>query len=56
MSDELENMWKEAVLAELTVYSCIFLEGQRKPTRKHLIVIVEIRTEHLPNASQERYL
>jgi hypothetical protein len=54
MNGELERIWKEVVVV-LTKYNPdIFLEGLRKTT-KHLGVLAEIRTEHLPNTSLERY-
>jgi hypothetical protein len=57
MNDELERMWKEAVVAwVLRYYAGICLQGLRKPA-KNLIMIAglrpEIWTRDIPNTKQE---
>jgi hypothetical protein len=54
--DELERIWKEAVLAYWKHCPGICLEGERRLTKNLTIVgiLAEIRTEHVPNRSQRR--
>jgi hypothetical protein len=49
MTDELEKIWKEAVVAWYGYYRRIFLEGLRKTTKTLGIagVPAEIQTKHL---------
>jgi hypothetical protein len=49
----LERIWKEAVVAYSTYCPGIVLEGLRKTTSHSADVEDEVRTEHLPNTSQE---
>jgi hypothetical protein len=57
MNVELERIWKEASIAWSMYYPRIRLEGLRKTMKTLRIadVSVDIRTEHLPNTSLERY-
>jgi hypothetical protein len=56
VSDELERIWKESVVAYLRYYPSIFLERQRKPTKILRLAYIpsEIPVEHLANTSLGR--
>jgi hypothetical protein len=56
MIDESEIIWKEVVMAQLTHYPGICLEGPRKTTKtlsQDNEVPAEIETEHFLNVHQE---
>jgi hypothetical protein len=58
MNDEMERIWKEAIVAQSKYYPRIFLEGLKKTTKNTVRtagVAAETRTEHLPNTSLEHY-
>jgi hypothetical protein len=57
MNDEIERIWKEAVLCYSRNYPGIFLEGLRETTDSLRIasVLDEIRIEHLLNISLDCY-
>jgi hypothetical protein len=56
LNNELERMWKEAVVAKSRYYLSIFLQELRKSTKNLLVRIAgdlsDIRTCHLPNTIQ----
>jgi hypothetical protein len=57
MNDELEGIWKKAIVVWSGCYPEIYLEGQNK-TKKNLRIAgtpVKIQTEHLPNTSIKIY-
>jgi hypothetical protein len=56
-NDDLERIWKEAIAIPSRYDNCVCLEGLRKAMKTLILayVVVEIRTAHLPNTSQERY-
>jgi hypothetical protein len=58
MTNEVERIWKEAVVAYSRNYSNTGLEGSRKITNDLRIAgdPTEIRTEHLANLCLELYL
>jgi hypothetical protein len=55
--NELERMWKEAVMANFKVYPNIYLKILRKTTDivRMAGIVTDIRTGNLPNISQKRY-
>jgi hypothetical protein len=59
MIEELERIWKHAVVAKSKYYPAFFLERLRKTMKTSISIAVvpaEIRTEHLLNVSLQRYL
>jgi hypothetical protein len=58
MTDELERIWREAVMAYSRYYPSICLEGLRETTKTSVRipgVPAEIQIKPLPNASLEHY-
>jgi hypothetical protein len=57
MNDEMEWIWKEAVMCYSRNYPGFCLEGLRETTDNLRIggVLAEIRPEHLPNISLDHY-
>jgi hypothetical protein len=60
MNNELEKIWKEAVVVYSGYYPSVCLEGLRTTTRessgRRAGVPAEVKTEHLPNTNLEHYL
>jgi hypothetical protein len=55
MNDELERIWKEAVMALSRHSPGIWLEGLMKATRNKIAyVLADIRTEHPPDTNLDR--
>jgi hypothetical protein len=55
---EFEKIWKDAVMVQSGEYPGICLQRLRKSTKKPVSIAgvpAKIRTEHLANASLERY-
>jgi DNA-directed RNA polymerase subunit N (RpoN/RPB10) len=57
MNDELERIWKEAVILKSRYYHDIFMKDLRKTMKTSSMASIqaEIRTEHLPDTGLERY-
>jgi hypothetical protein len=49
MSNELERIWKKAIMAWSRYSPCIFLEGLRTNSVRITVLDDGIWTEHLPN-------
>jgi hypothetical protein len=50
MNDEMEKIWKEAVMAQLRYYPCICLGRLKKTAQESVRIagaLAEIQTEHL---------
>jgi hypothetical protein len=58
VDSELERTWKKRSLPNLRYYPSACLEGLRNTTKTSARIVgvsAEVRTGHLPNASQKRY-
>jgi hypothetical protein len=58
MNDEMEKIWKEAVMAQLRYYPSICLGRLKKTTLESVRItgtLAGIQTEHHPNTSLEGY-
>jgi hypothetical protein len=58
MNDEMEKIWKEAVMAQLRYYPTICLGRLKKTAQESVRIagaLAEIQTEHHPNMSLEGY-